>query len=80
MNLKEEIVNECGMCGAVIYEALDRLGGDLYIRVMALRKEMKVDYGESTIKNHIKLLVKAGYIERAGEAYDSRGHRYKVVK
>jgi predicted transcriptional regulator len=80
LKVNEDIVKQCGMCAAVVYEAFSRLGGNLHIRVMKLRREMKVDYGESTIKKAISALVDAGYIERHGEAYDSRGYGYKVTK
>lgn len=80
LKVNEDIVKQCGMCAAVVYEAFTRMGGNLHIRVMKLRREMKVDYGESTIKKAISALVDAGYVERHGEAYDSRGYGYKVMK
>lgn len=80
LKVNEEIVAKCGMCAAVVHEAFTRLGPDLHIRVMKLRREMKVDYGESTIKKAISSLVEAGYLQRHGEAYDSRGYGYRVMK
>ena len=80
MDLNEQVLAECGMCAAVVYEALQRLGGTERIRVMALKKEMRVNFGESTVKKSIWKLIDAGYVERDGETYDSRGHRYKVIK
>jgi len=80
MNLNEDVLNNCGMCAAVVYEALQRVGSKERIRVMVLKKEMRVHFGESTVKKSICKLIDAGYVERDGESYDSRGHKYRIIK
>lgn len=80
MNISEEIAAKCGLCSAVIYETIEKMGGRCHIRVMELRRAMPVKFGESTIKKHIRTLLDEGYIAREGEMYDSRGFAYRIAK
>lgn len=79
MNLNDRVTEDCGLCAAVVYEALTR-HQNRYLRVVELRRELKTDYSESVIKRAIKDLVKSGYVDREGEPYDCRGFKYRVVK
>lgn len=79
MNLNDQVTNDCGLCAAVVYEAISR-HQNRNMRVVELRKELKTDYGESVIKRAIRDLMFAGYIEREGETYDCRGFKYRIVK
>jgi len=80
MNLRDDVLEKCGVCAASVYAAIESLGGKSHIRIMELRRHMPVIFGESTTKRGIKVLLEAGYIERVGEMYDSRGFAYRIVK
>lgn len=79
MNLRDEVTQDCGLCAAVVYEALSR-NQNRYLRVVELRRSLKTDYGESTIKRAIRSLCERGWVEREGETYDCRGFKYRVLK
>jgi predicted transcriptional regulator len=78
MLLNDKIVNELGLPCAIVHEALLRLGSQNRYRVMFIKKALKRTYSEAIIKRSINQLVEAGYLEREGEPYDSRGFKYKA--
>lgn len=73
-----DIFRTAGYNAAVIYEALQRIGPVVHMRVMDIRKHLKCDIGESTIKKNIKMLNDLGYVEFIGETHDSRGRALRV--
>ena len=80
MELNDKIVDQIGLPAAIVHEALLRLGSKDRLRVMVIKRALKKPYSEAIIKRAINQLVDAGYLEREGELYDSRGYRYRAKK
>lgn len=63
----------------IVLTALQKLGGNIHMRVMEFRKHLDEPMRETQIKEALKRLTAKGVIEMIGERHDSRGHAYRIV-
>lgn len=78
MTNHEDILKVAGYNAMIVYQALQKLGPIVHMRVMDIRKHLATPLGESTIKKNIKTLNELGYLEVVGETNDSRGRALRV--
>lgn len=77
--MMEKIADSHRKHDELVFEALNKLGGKIQMRVMEFRKHLSEPLRETQIKQSLKRLIERGTIIQTSEKTDSRGPAYRIV-